>query len=141
MIQQDISISPLLLPSPNPMIHLKKSKYKIPDKFPPHIMLNAPNNHTALECINEVKEKSLDLSLSSTNSETEDDGEDVSCESVNEYRRILKKFKSNNVNEHSSESLKIILPSKKSSINQLPANDLIKERGYTILDMLELTCK
>ena len=116
MNQQDISLSPLLLPSPNPMTQHKTGKYMIPLKMPPLLMLNEPNHHT--DSISKSKEKSLDLSLSSTNSEDDDDEE------------ILKKVKLTDTSNTSN-----------SCNNYHQLKELKRERGYTILDMLELICK
>ena len=127
MNQQDISLSPLLLPSPNPMTQHKTGKYMIPLKMPPLLMLNEPNHHT--DSITNSKEKSLDLSLSSTNSEDDDD-EEILCGTVNDYRRILKKVKLTDTSNTSN-----------SCNNYHQLKELKRERGYTILDMLELICK
>ena len=127
MIQQDIFISPLC-----PIPKLKKSQYKIPDIFPPLLLLNEQINQR----IKEAKVKSLNLSLSSTNSETEEDGEDCSCES--ERERTFKTF--NSEKEESIDALNIRLQSKKNSgIKEF--KDIKREKGYTILDILKLTCK
>ena len=75
--------------------------------------------------------KSLNLSLSSTNSE-----EDFSCESEKEYN----KFKSNIENEKSLAPMNILLRLKKHSSNK-DIKDTKGQKGYTILDLLKLTCK
>ena len=124
MIHQDIFISPLLLMCSDPKIHLKKSKYKIPDIFPPHLMLNEQINQLSFECTKDNNGKS-------TNSEEEFSSEsEIDC----------KKFKSNIENEESLDAMNILLRLKKNSSNN-DLKDIKGEKGYTILDLLKLTCK
>ena len=129
--------------------------------------------------INEdIKDNSLTLSNSSMGSETKDDINDFSneIENVNQYRHMLKRFKSGTVHEksHDTETIltnerfakdysglasKVLVPLKKNSCVDpmiVPlCEDIVKEnkefnyyekrcpkmrRGYSILDILELTC-
>ena len=119
MIQQDIFISPLC-----PLPKLKKSQYKIPDIFPPLLLLNEQINQLSFECTKDNNGKS-------TNSEEEFSSEsEIDC----------KKFKSNIENEESLDAMNILLRLKKNSSNN-DLKDIKGEKGYTILDLLKLTCK
>lgn len=100
MSQQDISLSPLLLPSPNPISQHKTGKYMIPREMPPLLMLNEPNHH--------------DDNITN--------------------RRILTKVKLTSMKANS-------LDTSNSCNNYNQMKELKRERGYTILDMLELICK
>lgn len=189
MNSKDISLSPLIIPSPNPQE--KESFYnkvpkclpKKPKLIPTPIMLNKPSNKLTLNRIDEIfeldsddiKDNSLNLSNSSIGSETQDDLSNE-IENVNQYRHMLKRFKSGTVHEksHDTETIltnerfakdysglasKVLVPLKKNSCIDpkiVPlCEEIVKEkkefnyyekrcpklrRGYSILDILELTC-
>ena len=127
MTSQQISFSPLIIPSPNP--YLQESLYnKVPvphpqksKRIPPPILLNKKNDKNidetkfsfkhAIENFNldkeeKQKDNSFNLSLSSATSETEDDV--IELENVTQYRRMLKRFKSGTVKEQSFDSETIL---------------------------------
>lgn len=192
MNPKNISLSPLIIPSPNPQLidsFYKKAPKCLPIKpkrIPKPIMLNKPNNKLPLNRTDElfdidnedIKDNSLNLSNSSMGSETKDDINDLSneIENVDQYRHMLKRFKSGTVHEksHDTETIltnerfakdysglasKVLVPLKKNSCVDpmiVPlCEDIVKEnkefnyyekrcpkmrRGYSILDILELTC-
>lgn len=129
MKSQVISYSPLIIPSPNPL--LKESLYNVvphphpkkPKRIPTPIILNKQNekpidsNNFSLKQADDLfllvsedkKDTSFTLSLSST-SETEDEVNDLPDpgESFTQYRRMLKKCKSRTVKEKSLDTESII---------------------------------
>ena len=198
MNSESLSYSPLMIPSPNPL--LKESFYnKVPHpqpkkgkRNPSPIVLNKPNEKN-IEPISfslkqaddlfilgafedDKKDNSFALSLSSA-SETEDEVNELP-ENVNQYRRMLKRCKSKTVKEHSFDTevlitneriareyqglaSKILIPYKKNSCVDPSVKNKLEEvsekednkdyefyqkrcplmkRGYSILDILELTC-
>ena len=124
MNPKNISLSPLIIPSPNPQLidsFYKKAPKCLPIKpkrIPTPIMLNKPNNKLPLNRIDElfdidnedIKDNSLNLSNSSMGSETKDDINDLSneIENVNQYRHMLKRFKSGTVHEKSHDTETIL---------------------------------
>lgn len=200
MTSQQISFSPLIIPSPNP--YLNESLYnKVPvphpqksKRIPSPILLNKKNDKAidennfslknAIETFDldkeeKQKDNSFNLSISSATSETEDDV--IELENVTQYRRMLKRFKSRTVKEQSFDSetiltterfandysglaSKVLVPLKKNSCVQPQVRNQLEgfqynnnnnqeqkidyyqkrcpkmKRGYSILDILELTC-
>ena len=198
MNSESLSYSPLMLPSPNPL--LNESFYnKVPHpqpkkgkRIPSPIVLNKPNEKNidpisfSLKQADDLfilgafeddkKDNSFALSLSSA-SETEDEVNELP-ENVNQYRRMLKRCKSKTVKEHSFDTevlitneriareyqglaSKTLIPYKKNSCVDPSVKNKLEEvsekedkkdyefyqkrcprmkRGYSILDILELTC-
>ena len=124
MNSESLSYSPLMIPSPNPL--LNESFYnKVPHpqpkkgkRIPSPIVLNKPNEKNidpisfSLKQADDLfilgafeddkKDNSFALSLSSA-SETEDEVNELP-ENVNQYRRMLKRCKSKTVKEHSFDT-------------------------------------
>lgn len=129
MKSQVLSYSPLMIPSPNPL--LKESLYNVvphphpkkPKRIPTPIILNKQNEKPIdssnfslkqaddlfLLTTEDKKDNSFTLSLSST-SETEDEVNDLPDpgESFTQYRRMLKKCKCHTVKEKSLDTDSII---------------------------------
>lgn len=197
MNSESVSYSPLMIPSPNPL--LKESFYnKVPrpqpkkgKRIPSPIILNKPNEKnidpisfslkqaddlfTLMNDDEDKKDNSFTLSLSSA-SETEDEVNELP-ENVTQYRRMLKRCKSKTVKEYSLDTevlitneriareyqglaSKTLIPYKKNSCVDPSVKNKIEEvsekenkkeyefyqkrcprlkRGYSILDILELT--